>query len=65
MTATIKKLHQGLDNVDFIGGTEKINGRLFSQVATAKPTTFKLLEIKRFLERYASEHVDSSRTLRS
>jgi hypothetical protein len=25
MTATIKKLHQGLDNVDFIG-TENING---------------------------------------
>ena len=25
---------------------------------TAKPTTIKLLEIKRFLERYASEHVD-------
>ena len=32
---------------------------------TAKPTTIKLLEIKRFLERYASEHVDSSGTLRS
>jgi len=32
---------------------------------TAKPTTTKLLEIKRFFERYASEHVDSSGTLRS
>ena len=27
MTATIKKIHQGLDNVDFIG-TENINGSL-------------------------------------
>lgn len=35
MTATIKKLHQGLDNVDFIG-TENINGPASDKVPVHK-----------------------------
>ena len=42
MTATIKKLHQGLDNVDFIG-TENINGSLRLAVLYLYPGAFDTL----------------------